>query len=397
MDSCLSRSEMDFTSLADISVIDGHVHFSHPERLNDILEVMRIARYAKINLVSIPDPMWINHNAALLAFKASQPDRTYTCGAIDYHQAIDGRRLDQKNLFDQIVELKTLGFDGLKLIEGKPTMRRSIPIALDSPAYEGMWEALDYFNYPIVWHVADPEEFWDEVRCPGWARLQSWCYAHGSYPSKEQLYEEVEHVLGRHPGLRIIFAHFYFLSADLERAGKFLDAHPNVCFDLTPGIEMYHNFTRRPCDARAFFLRYQDQLIYGTDISTDSFEQSAHGMASSLGLTWLVRNFLEQDETFPIPRWMEYWLPWDLDRFLPLALPQSVLEKIYHVNFERIFGAQPSSLDLAMAIDEVERLARVIETNRAYKSKLNPASVAVALLRKLNERIRNSQCRTNES
>ena len=46
--------------------------------------------------------------------------------------------------------------------------------------------------------------------------------------SKEELYAEVDEVLRRHPNLRVIFAHFYFLSADLPRAARFFDAHPEA-------------------------------------------------------------------------------------------------------------------------------------------------------------------------
>ena len=70
----------------------------------------------------------------------------------------------------------------------------------------------------IVWHVADPEEFWDSDTCPIWAKKHNWDYADGSFIEKEAIYAEVDSVLARYPKLQVMFAHFYFLSDDLPRA-----------------------------------------------------------------------------------------------------------------------------------------------------------------------------------
>ncbi len=176
--------------------------------------------------------------------------------------------------------LKAQGFDGLKLIEGKPQVRKLLPLPLDGPEYAGLWAALESEQFPVVFHVADPDEFWDAERCPDWARSGGWDYSDGSYPSKEDLYTEVDHILARHPNLKITFAHFYFLSTDLARAARFLDAHPGVCFDLAPHIGMYHDFSRDPQAARDFFLRYSDRILYGTDMDTRVLARGAEGRLS---------------------------------------------------------------------------------------------------------------------
>ena len=99
------------------------------------------------------------------------------------------------------------------------------------------------------------------------------------------MYAEVDHVLERHPGLRAIFAHFYFLSADLKRAGRFLDEHPNVCLDLTPGSEMYDNFTRNYDGEEGYFAEettsnadfWWDGRTRIAPQYTDSLKRRRHG------------------------------------------------------------------------------------------------------------------------
>jgi predicted TIM-barrel fold metal-dependent hydrolase len=351
---------MDFSQFADLPIIDGHVHFSHLERMDDLLDVMGTVPMVRTNLVSTPNPRVVNYNPALIAFKARHPGRVYLSGGLDYTEALVDRERAPELLGAQVRTLKAIGFDGLKLIEGKPTARKRIPIPLDAPEYEGMWRALEETGLPAVWHVADPEEFWDAERIPNWARERGWYYADGGYPTKESLYAEVDRVLERHPGLHIIFAHFYFLSADLQRAGRFLDAHPTVCLDLTPGSEMYGNFTRTYEAARAFFLRYQDRLVYGTDISTRALSNGEQGRRGSLALAWLVRANLEREDVFTVPG-RDGFMPADLKGYRGLDLPRQVLERIYHANFERLYGAAPAPLNHEAALAELERLAAEID------------------------------------
>ncbi len=355
---------MDFTHFTDITVVDGHIHFPHPWLTEDILTVMKTTQLTRANLVGTPDLRYVNQNPALIHFKAHHPDRVYICGALDYSQALADPARAPKSLATQIATLKAIGFDGLKLVEGKPAVRQMISIPFDGPEYAGLWAALEEQGLAVVFHVADPEEFWDPDLCPDWARNQGWFYGDGRYPSKESLYAEIDRVLERHPNLRVVFAHFYFLSADLARAGDFLDAHPRIYFDLTPGVEMYLNFARNIDAAREFFIQYQDRLIYGTDIGANAvLRDPSQGldMADSLGRTWVVRSFLETAAPFAAPEGLGHALGMDAKSFHGIGLPHDVLEKIYHVNFERMFGPTPTPLNYDAALVELERLAATID------------------------------------
>ncbi len=318
---------MDFSHFRDIPIIDSHVHFVHPERMDEILALMDEAHHARANLVCIPNPDATTHNPAALYFKEHHPERVFLSGALEYAPALADRAHASQILAGQVPALKARGFDGLKLIEGKPQVRKLLPLPLDGPEYAGLWAALESEQFPVVCHVADPDEFWDAERCPEWARRDGWDYSDGSYPSKEDLYTEVDHILARHPNLKITFAHFYFLSTDLARAARFLDHHPRVCFDLAPHIGMYHDFSRDPRAAWDFFLRYADRILYGTDMDTRVLARGAEGQAFMRSIPWLIRSFLETPGSYAI----------NSSEFNGLGLPPRVLEQIYHANFERIY------------------------------------------------------------
>ena len=321
-------------AFASLPIIDSHVHFVHPDRMDEILALMDAVPCGRFNLVCIPEPDGTTHNPAALYFKECQPQRVYISGALDYRSVLADSVTASENLARQVRELKAGGFDGLKLIEGKPQVRKLLPHALDGPLYAGMWSALEQEQFPVVFHVADPDEFWDPEKCPDWARQSGWDYSDGSYPSKEALYAEVDAILERHPHLKIIFAHFYFLSPHLERAAHFLDTHPAVCFDLAPHFGMYQDFRCQPGEARDFFLRYQGRIIFGTDTDTRALVRGPQGYRFMQSIPRLIRPFLEWEGAFATP---------DGAKVHGLNLPDDVLEKIYHANFERLYGSSPAA------------------------------------------------------
>jgi predicted TIM-barrel fold metal-dependent hydrolase len=279
------------------------------------------------NLVCIPNLDGSTHNPAALYFKERHPERVFLSGALEYLPALADRENMSNILAKQVRALKAQGFNGLKLIEGKPQVRKLLPIPLDGPEYAGMWQALEEDQFPVVFHVADPDEFWDPERCPSWAKSSGWDYSDGSYPSKEDYFTEVDHILERYPNLKITFAHFFFLSADLERAARFLDAHPTVCFDLAPHVGMYSDFSRNPAAARKFILRYPDRILYGTDMDTRVLDRGPSGYEFMRSIPWLIRSMLERSDEFN----------WKGDQYKGLGLPFPVLTQIYHANFTRIY------------------------------------------------------------
>jgi hypothetical protein len=207
----------------------------------------------------------------------------------------------------------------------------------------------------MVWHVNDPEEFWDPERTPGWAKERNWGYGPEDV-QKEELYAEVDEVLARHPRLNIIFAHFYFLSADLARAARFLDEHPTVRFDLAPGIEMLYNLSHDPEASRQFFIQYADRIVFGTDLSSGQTLEEGRIRAG------IVYRWLESEDTCRVPEAADFLLGPPEDGIIRgMSLPEDVLAKIYRGNFVGLSGAQPRPLDVEQVIEECERLADIAE------------------------------------
>ena len=162
----------------------------------------------------------------------------------------------------------------------------------------------------------------------------------------------------------MIFAHFYFLSAQLDRAAELLDRYPNVNLDITPGIEMYPNFTARYDATRELFIHYQDRILFGTD--TGAFaalraESHLEIQECSTNKLWMMRNFLETEEEFPVPGDRSL-IGGDPPVLRGLDLPESALKRIYSGNFHRIVGSAPKPLRMDLVNAELQRIAALVDT-----------------------------------
>jgi len=365
---------MDLSKFMDLPVVDSHVHFWDINSTENILNVVREARYYRVNVVSIISGERVNFNPEALYLKAKHPSLFYAFGGLDYSAVFMGSKQAEPSLPEQVDNLMEMGFDGIKMVEGKPTFRKMLQIPFDSGFYKEYFAYVESLGFPILFHVNDPEEFWDAEKAPRWAKERGWFYDN-TYPKKEQLYAEVEKVLNRCPNLKVIFAHFYFLSADLERAAHLLDEYENVHLDLTPGIEMLYNFSAKLDAWRNFFLSYQDRLIYGTDIS------SGQTLGQAVARAWLVRNFLETDEEFLVPPSADSLLGQPESPFKGMKLPRGVLEKIYSQNFERIVGRKPKELNLEAAVTECKRIGRIVTQLGKMKPEENSALRIAGLLK----------------
>jgi predicted TIM-barrel fold metal-dependent hydrolase len=326
---------------ADVPIIDCHTHAfgGNLEALRGLIALREAWNFQGVNILSLMalGATRLTDNLLCLAFKGFLPGKAYAFGGLSHPPAGTGGV--DPDFRDQVERLMALGFDGLKLIEGKPTVRKLTGIALDSPLYDGMYSLLAERGFPVLFHVADPETFWNEQTVPGFARAEGWFYGDGTFPPYRRSYDEVFRVLEKHPRLSVIFAHFFFLSGCLDRAAEVLERWPGVSFDLTPGSEMYEAFSKAPEAWREFFIRYRKRILFGTD----------NDYGDALNVITNVRRFLESRDVFT---------GWGMT-IRGLGLPPDVLADIYHGNFLRRVAGSPRGLDRQLMHEDLDRLASV--------------------------------------
>jgi predicted TIM-barrel fold metal-dependent hydrolase len=336
-------------------IIDCHVHMGGMVNEASMMKIREATGIEKMNLVSIQNPSAGAGLPQSLYMKSQHPKMFFVFAGLNHAQKLSEGRVKTPSLAEQAEGFVKMGCDGIKMIEGKPTSRQRMDIPVTDPYFADYWACAEELGIPIVWHVNDPEEFWDPEKIPGWAKERNWGYGPDDV-KKEQLYDEVDEVLDRNPKLRIIFAHFYFLSADLPRAGRFFDDHPTVHFDLAPGIEMLYNLSHDLDASREFFIQYADRIVFGTDLS------SGQSVIEGRIRAGIVFRWLESEDTFRVPEEADLLLgPPEDGIILGLSLPEDVLKKIYRGNFARLAGIEPRKLDIDRAVEECERLGAIAE------------------------------------
>ncbi len=310
-------------------IIDGHAHAFGKglQGVRDMVALEREFGYDACNFLSCECMGDAAQNALGIYLKLYAPE-CYAFGGLSYRCPLDFER--------ELDALWALGMDGMKMVENKPTLRRELGVPFNDKRYNGFFARLEREGIPLVSHVADPEECWDRSRIPDWAYDAGYFYGEGGYVQKETIYAEVEDVLTRFPGLRVIFAHLLFLSADLERLDRLMQRHPAMGLDIVAGTEMYFHFAERPDDWRAFFLRYQDRIFYGTDNMNlyDAAELENARITNHLEISFLR-------DGGPIRAW---------DKTAEgIALPAEAVQKICSGNFRRVVGEKPRAVNAEAA------------------------------------------------
>lgn len=253
-------------------VTDSHIHIHSLHDLEQVEKAARQGEYERFTVLSDSfSPSGAAGNLSAAYAKLSRPNTIYAYAS--FHMPEEGRP-DPADLLAQAKLYREAGYDGIKMIDGKPTVRQQRNIPLDDPCYDPMFSYLEETGMPVLYHSGDPIEFWDSRLIPDWARDAGYLYD-GSFPSAEQIRQETLGILQKHPNLHMTLAHLFFLSNtdSIDLAYELLATYPNLVFDLTPGWEMFEGFGRNMKQWKAFLEEKADRLVYGTDLCANNFDQ----------------------------------------------------------------------------------------------------------------------------
>ncbi|GMV12135.1 MAG: amidohydrolase family protein [Polyangiaceae bacterium] len=219
---------------------------------------------------------------------------------------------------------------------------RLLPV--DDPGLDPVFEAAAELGLPVSIHSGDPRAFWlpideknerkDELEAhPGWSQ-------HGQeVPSFDQILEQLERRVARHPKTTFISVHFGNCAEDPERVAKWLRKYPNLYVDTAARVP---ELGRHPPEKmRAFFVEFQDRVLYGSDLGVSAEpeplflgsegKEPAGAKDEERFFTATRRYFetTERDFDHPTPiqgKW----------RISGVGLPPEVLRKIYGDNARRL-------------------------------------------------------------
>ena len=234
---------------------------------------------------------------------------------------------------------------------------------IDDPRWFPIWEKCGELGLPIIMHTADPMAFFDPVgpeneRFEELLRHPDWSFFGDEFPSRESLLEARNNVIRRFPKTKFIGAHVANGSEDLAEVSKWLDELPNLSVEIASRIG---ELGRQPFTARAFFLKYQDRVMFGTD-----------GPWSEVRLGYYWRFLETQDEYFPYsekrPQPQGFW------NIYGVALPDQVLEKIYFRNAFKIIPGLEMAYEKAVKAVDGEAVDGEALSNAAVDGEADPSN-----------------------
>ena len=243
---------------------------------------------------------------------------------------IDWSRIDEPEftqlMVEQIREAVARGARGLKILKdlGLTVHYKSGQLVkVDDPKLDQIWDECGRLGIPVAIHTGDPAAFFSPAdasneRYEELVLNPNWNLAGPEFPAHRSLLESLGRVFGDHPNTRFIGLHMLW-PENLDYVSEQLDRYPNLVVEF--GARQAE-LGRQPHRAREFFSRYRDRILFGTDHPVSEPMYRSY-------FRWLETSD-EYFEYFGYPR-QGRW------KIYGLGLPVDSLEKIYHLNAERIF------------------------------------------------------------
>jgi predicted TIM-barrel fold metal-dependent hydrolase len=298
-------------------VIDFH---NHLDSMNpkDVLAVMD--RCGVEHVVNIT--MQVGNRALEIMdrYYAAAPDRFSSIGWMDWG-GIERRDFTQLTI-DRLHRLIEHGACGIKFWKDFGLTLRGGDgelLRIDDERFAPIFEECGKLGLPVMFHTADPTAFFDPIdadneRYEELAAHPDWGFS-SSPVSRRTLLEQRNRVIARHTGATFVGAHCAESSEDLGFLAEQMDALPNLLIDISARTP---ELGRQPYTARAFFLKYADRILFGTDLLPE------------VEMYRIYYRFLETaDEYFEYPSHVSRQGRWNI---YGVFLPDEVLRKVYREN-----------------------------------------------------------------
>jgi hypothetical protein len=206
-------------------------------------------------------------------------------------------------------------------------------IMVDDPGLKPVIDFIISKNLAITGHLGEPRNCWlplKEMTVRGDSSYfaenpQYHMFLHPEYPSYEDQINARDHLLALHPDLRFIGCHLGSLEWNVDSLAARLDKYPNMAVDMAARICHLQYQTAIDRDrVRNFCIKYQDRLLYGTDLS-DEGDSNRADMQRNIHSVWLDDwKYFTSDDEMTSDNFR--------GKFTGLKLPKEIVRKIYSGN-----------------------------------------------------------------
>ncbi len=140
----------------------------------------------------------------------------------------------------------------------------------DDSIFDPIYEHLAARNKTLLTHIAEPIACWqpltgDNPHVNYYRNNPEWhMYDRLEYPSHGQLIAARDHLVAKHPNLRVVGAHLGSLEFDVDEVAARMVKFPNFAVDIS--ARLIDLAIQPTAKVRDFFLDYSDRILFGTDV-----------------------------------------------------------------------------------------------------------------------------------
>ena len=320
-----------------VEKIDTHMHLHSADP--GFLRAAERERFRVLTInVDYPDfPPIVVQQRVALQLKAAAPGRLAFAATFPVdHSGQPGWADETNRRIDEALQAGAVGVKVWKNIGMSLRDAAGQLVMVDDPRFGPVFSHLAQRGVPLLGHQGEPYNCWLPVAQMTVNNDKEYFRAHPQYhmalhpemPSWEAQMAARDRMLAAQPGLRFVGMHLASLERSVDELAAFLDAHPAAVVDVAARIGQLQYQSQRDRDrVRAFFIKYQDRLLYGSDLS-QAPDQPAAGMAAEARSVWRAHwRYFNTADTMTVP---------ELSRPVRgLALPKAVVDKLYRLNAYR--------------------------------------------------------------
>lgn len=317
-------------SFAKIEPIDVHTHiYKDDPELNALIQRLDL-RTVNICVIDDRDP----------DFKGLEPQRTEalkvrrsTHGRLTFCTTFSPYGFEQPGFEARSIEQLNEDFGRgalavkiYKVMGMEMKNRAGKWVMADDPAFEPIYRDIASHRRTLIAHLAEPDSCWQPPNpaSPDYSYYKEhpgeYAYAHPDWPSKAAILAARDHLVAENPQLRVVGAHLGSMETNVDDIARRFDLYPNFAVDMAARVPY---LMLQPRDkVRAFLLKYQDRVLYGTDLVVfprSKTEDTLAEFRETYARDW---KFFSTDQKV---QYMGH-------TYEGLGLPPDVLRKLFHDN-----------------------------------------------------------------
>ena len=212
-------------------------------------------------------------------------------------------------------------------------------VMIDAPIFDPIFEYIQENNLILLGHQGEPRNCWLPLEIMTVNSDRDYFKEHPEYhmflkekhPSYEDHMRARDQMLDKFPDITYVGLHLFSMEWSIDEVAYRLDRYPKTLTDVAGRVSHLQLQAKVNWKGiRDFFIKYQDRIIYGTDVIDDGIIP-AEEIAARFEHLWNFHyDFFATRKTLSTPEFQ--------GEFVGLNLPKSVVKKIFYTNAKETYG-----------------------------------------------------------